>query len=117
MERREEYMARLKYHVIKLGILLVFVVFSLSACQSSTILPKTNVQEQASFDGNLQNSGIIDYKDDYFIISNSALLRYTMLCNKFQEDIIGVFTSDGVIKLNKEGMVHFMNLSDKNNQS
>lgn len=93
----------------------VILLILLTSCTSvkiddKTIVPPRVVQTQASFVGNEQNSGVIDYDSKGFVMHPSAIERYKKLAEKFRETPVGI---DGN-HLTKEGMVLFLNLNDKN---
>lgn len=96
--------------------ILLGVVLGLSACSTppKTFLPTQIHQTEASFSGNLQNSGIVDFVEGKgFILDDSAVKRYKSLCVKFGEEVIGLSVEDEKNYLNKEGMVLFLSLNDK----
>lgn len=101
-------------------IISVLVVFlSCSSCsvfQEKTITPAKIVQTQASFDGSEQNSGLVGYTESLgFELTSSAVIRYKNLCKTFGTEPIGLSVSNGKNYINEEGMVDFMNLSDRKN--
>lgn len=95
---------------------IVFILFlPLVACKTPVIVPDRVTQEQASFDEDKQNSGLVGYSPKGFELTDNALKRYLDLCKQFAVDPVGVSQSEGKNYLNKEGMVQFMNLTDKKN--
>lgn len=76
----------------------------------ATLTPVEVRQNQASFVGNDQNSGVLGYDKDGFIMHQSALDRYKKLAEKFGVEAVGINGDH----LTKEGMVNFLNLNDKN---
>lgn len=96
---------------------ILLCILVLSSC-SIIHKPITRVtQSEASFDGNIKDSGIKEYKEGLgFIISDNAADRYTKLCIKFSYDIIGLSKIDDKNVLTKQGMVRFLELTDKNIQ-
>lgn len=95
---------------------IVFLLFlPLAACKTPVIVPDRVMQTEASFDNDKQNSGLIGYSSLGFEITDNTLKRYLDLCKLFTTEAVGVSKVDGKNYLNKEGMVNFMNLSDKKN--
>lgn len=101
----------------KTSILVIFLACSgCSALKEKTIVPEKIVQKQASFDGSEQNSGLIGYTEDSgFELTSNAALRYRSLTKSFGTEPIGLSVINGRNFLNEEGMVDFMNLSDRKN--
>jgi len=92
----------------------------LSSCQTNeptTFTPIHITQTAASFDGNEQNSGVKGFVDGKgFELTPSAAQRYIDLGIKFKEATVPILHEDGKLFLNKEGMVQFLELADKNLQ-
>lgn len=63
---------------------LLLISFLLISCK--TFVPKPVVDQQASWDGNVQNSGIVNYIDNVgFLITENAAQRYMFLTKKLGE--------------------------------
>lgn len=93
--------------------LLVALIFT--SCAAPTMTPERVSQSQASFEGNVQNSGLLGYDQNGFNLTDAAMQRYKDLCETFDSEVIGVSVIDGKNYLTKEGMVQFMNLTDRRN--
>ena len=89
--------------------LLLVSCSSVDKTEQTTIIPPRVVQTEASFVGNEQNSGVLGYDQEGFIMHESAIERYKFLANKFNENPVGISGNH----LNKEGMVLFLNLVDR----
>lgn len=97
--------------------ILLISLLLLQGCKTpeQVSLPRVE-QTQASFDGNEQNSGLVGYtKEHGFEITVSARDRYLALVKEFGSAPIGLSELDGKIYMTKEGMVEFMNSTDKKN--
>ncbi len=97
---------------------ILILCLVLSGCQHSqpeTFVPVRAESRVPSFDGNVADSGIKEFiPNKGFVLSDSAVARYKSLCTKFQADPIGLSTYDGKNILDKEGMVQFLELNDRN---
>lgn len=93
------------------------LILILSGC-STTIKPTFRVtQAEASFDGNTKDSGVKEYINELgFVISDNAVDRYNKLCIKYNYDVVGLSKIDNKNILTKQGMVRFLELTDKNLQ-
>jgi hypothetical protein len=100
-------------------IISICLLLSCSSCsifRTETVIPETVIQKQASFDGSEQNSGLIGYEEGRgFELTSAAVLRYKNLAKVFGTEVIGLSVIDGKNFINEEGMVDFMNLSDRKN--
>lgn len=112
--------------------LVLSSVFVLCSCTSykadpkiETIIPPKIIQTQASFSGNAQNAGIIDYlgPDLGFLIDKNAKARYDSLVILYGQSLIPpVNVGDGIKPANEhflmdhEHMISFMELSDRKNR-
>lgn len=96
---------------------LVLFIFLLSGCQSPevvTFVPERAISTSPSFDGNVANSGLLGFiPDKGFELTDSATERYKGLTEKFDEKPIGLSKDDSKNILTKEGMMHFLELVDK----
>ncbi len=71
-------------------LLIVSCLFSFVSCtaikRATTYIPPQVKEEQPSWDGNEQNSGVIKYtKGRGFLLTPTAAARYTMLSQKYGE--------------------------------
>lgn len=97
--------------------IVLFILLSTAGCASKpdTLLPIVAYSQVASFDGNDHDSGIKSFVPGVgFELSESAAQRYLDLSNKFREKPIPIIRQDSKSFLNKEGMVHFLVLNDRN---
>lgn len=96
---------------------ILLCVLVLSSC-SIIHKPITRVtQSEASFDGNIKDSGVKEYINELgFVISDNAADRYNKLCIKYNYDVVGLSKIDNKNILTKQGMVRFLELTDKNLQ-
>ena len=103
-----------------LGVIFALSLFSLSSCQTAkTVIPSPIVDTQPSWDGNEQNSGIIEYvKGGGFSITENAALRYSFLTKTYGSKLSpplkggeGLIYKDDLILLPNQYMVEFMTLS------
>jgi hypothetical protein len=110
---------------MKIFIFFLFTIFC--SCKSKpvqTYVPPPIVETQPSWDGEEQNSGIIDYLDGRgFLITSSAAKRYTFLTGKFGQGLTPtVSPGEGLIPdgnnflLSPEYMSVFMEVSRLNKQ-
>jgi hypothetical protein len=106
---------------------IVFVLFVLASCQTKpikTIVPPPIVETQPSWDGENQNSGLIEYvKGEGFLITPKAAQRYIALTQKFGNTLTPtVQAGEGLVKkgdnflLSPEYMSVFMVVSRLNKQ-
>ncbi len=91
-----------------------------------TIVPPPIVEVQPSFDGEEQNSGIIDYIEGKgFLITSNAAARYTELTKRFGAESIPPISEgqglekqvDGNFILPASFMVEFAMMSDKSKKT
>lgn len=108
---------------------LVLSFLFLTACTSykadpkiETIVAPKVVETQASFSGNAQNAGVLDYlgPDLGFLLDKNAVDRYNSLVNLYGKDLIPPVAINAGIKptnenflMDHEHMVLFMELTDK----
>lgn len=103
----------------------IFLFFVLVGCQTKqieTIIPDPIVESQPSWDGEQQNSGLIDYIDGKgFLITKGAAERYTFLTAKFGKELTPeIEPGEGLIPegvnfiLSPEYMEVFMEVSRRN---
>lgn len=107
---------------MRFAALLVASLF-LVGCQTKplTYIPPPIVETQPSWDGDKQNSGLIDYVDGIgFIITESAASRYTALTAKYGSNLIppvkigeGLKPYESNFAINSEYMAIFMELASK----
>lgn len=96
---------------------LLLIVFLATGCAANIKSVYRVTQTEASFDGNTKDSGVKEYRENVgFIVSDNAIKRYTDLCKKFDYEIIGVSQDNGENIITKQGMVRFLELTDKNLQ-
>lgn len=107
-----------------LCVLFVFVlvlgglVFLVSGC-ASTVTPETVRSEEASFDGNQQNSGIILSTGSGFLVTGHFRLRYNALILVYGGDFKPALKPDQDIApvgddrwlISKQGMVNFLEMN------
>jgi hypothetical protein len=67
--------------------LLSLFVFSSCSVRQQTVVPRAIVSTEASFDGNVQNSGIIKYDEHGFIVSAHWLERYDAMLARFGDKL------------------------------
>lgn len=95
----------------------LFIVFLTTGCATDIKSVYRVTQTEASFDGNVKDSGIKEYREGVgFIVSENAVKRYTDLCNKFNYEAIGISNINGEHIITKQGIVRFLELTDKNLQ-
>lgn len=108
-------------------IWIICFVFALSSCQTKkveTFIPPPIVESQPSWDGERQDSGLIDYIDGKgFLITKGAAERYTFLTEKFGQQLTPPIKSgEGLVVegknflLSPEYMSIFMEVSRLNKQ-
>lgn len=115
---------------------LIFFIFFLSSCSSPKVTEITKEEEikinspivrviedrQPSFDGNEQNSGIIDFfPDKGWLITNNALKRYNILIEKFGKMFepsinkdYGLIIENNKNYLSSEAMIKFALMNKQN---
>lgn len=112
---------------MKRFFLFLFLTLCLVSCQSQkieTYVPPPIVETQPSWDGENQNSGLIDYIDGKgFLITPSAAQRYRSLTEKFGKNLTpnitfgeGLVAYEGNFILSSEYMSAFMEMSRLNKQ-
>lgn len=87
--------------------LFILCSFILIGCQATspvvTIIPPSISESQPSWDGDKQNSGIIEYLDGKgFLITPQAAKRYTALTSKFGQSLVPTIAAG-------EGLIPFEN--------
>lgn len=107
----------------KLIYILIFSICAVSCkTKTKTFVPPPIVEVQPSWDGNKQNSGLIDYIDGKgFVITKGAAERYTALTEKFGITLVPpVKSGEGLepygdnFLLSPEHMAVFMEISRLN---
>jgi hypothetical protein len=100
-------------------LILLLLLATVPAC---TVTPEPVVATQASYDGAEKNSGVIASAPGGYIITTSARDRYNALISRYgKEQLPPVKTDFGLTRyvdgqnyfLTKEGMVLFINFSDR----
>lgn len=105
----------------------LFLILFFCGCQTSppiTYIPPPIVEKEPSWDGDKQNSGLIEYIDDKgFLITPKAAIRYTSLTEKFGSKLTppisageGLVAYEGNFLLSPEYMSVFMEVSTLNKQ-
>lgn len=102
-------------------------VFALNSCilkSTETFIPPSIIEQQPSWDGNLQNSGLINYIEGAgFVITPNAAQRYKFLTEKFGDTLVPpIKKGQGLKKIGKnyllsiEYMSVFIEVSRLNKQ-
>lgn len=115
---------KIKKNHSKKFVVLLLVSF-LAACSSidkiPTVIPPVVEDVSPSWDGNKQNSGIIEYvKDKGFLITENAAKRYTELTKIYGPSLVpalqegeGLIKEDGKIYLPNQYMIEFIMMNQK----
>ncbi len=97
---------------------LLILSFILVGCQHpkpETFVPVRAESRVSSFDGNVADSGIKEFiAGKGFVLSDSAVSRYKKLSLLFEQPPVGLSVYEGKNILDKEGMVQFLELNDRN---
>lgn len=107
--------------------IFLFLTLFFCGCQNvppTTYVPPPIVEKEPSWDGDKQNSGLIEYIDGRgFLITPKAAIRYTSLTEKFGSKITppisageGLIPYQGNFLLSPEYMSVFMEVSTLNKQ-
>ena len=103
---------------------LAIIAAPLSSCSFVRVKPPTPEfveDNQPSWDGNEQNSGIIDFTDEGYLITPAAAKRYVWLTENYASGYTPPLESgmgltardDGNFNLSIQGMVEFMVLNQQ----
>lgn len=107
--------------------ILLFLCILACGCKSNkseTYIPPAIIENEPSWDGDKQNSGLIKYIDGKgFLITPKAAIRYTSLTEKFGNKLTppitageGLVPYEGNFILSPEYMSVFMEVSTLNKQ-
>ena len=92
---------------------IFFLLLTSCSTVPETYLPPQVTQREASWDGNVQNSGLISYDEKGFQMTESAIRRYLSLVEKFEEAPVGIVQDGDKWYLTHEGMANFLDLNDR----
>jgi hypothetical protein len=80
--------------IIKRAGIIIFALVLLSGC-AQTYVPVINHDRVASFDGNIQNSGIVGVcMSGGFIVSDKVFIKYNGLIEKYGDKFVPVLKKD-----------------------
>ena len=90
-------------------IYLIFFTFCFCSCKTQkveTFIPPPIVEAQPSWDGERQDSGLIDYIDGKgFLITRGAAERYTFLTEKFGSTLTPPIKAGEGLQADKENFI------------